>query len=83
MFEKLERLKGELKRNLEKRAELDEKIKELERKITEEEKSSIHDLMKQADMTPVELARLISFSKTNPPMSKPLDRITKEEKDEE
>lgn len=82
MFEKLERLKAELQKNKDKRAELDEKIKTLEQKITEEEKASIHDIMKQANLSPMELARLISFSKTNTPMSKPLEKITKEDDDE-
>ena len=84
IFERLERLKGELARNRDKRAELDEKIKELERKITEEEKVSVHELMKSANLTPEELARLISFSKSNVPMSRPIKEITgAEDEDEE
>ena len=83
MFEKLERLKAELQRNRDKRAELDEKIRDLERRINEEEKTSIHEIMKAANLSPMELARLISFSKTNTPMSKPLEEITKEDDDEE
>lgn len=83
MFERLERLKAELKRNMDKRAEIDEKIKDIERRITEEEKSSIHEYLKAEKMTPEELVRLISFAKNNPPMSKPLNRITKEEEDED
>ena len=82
IFERLDRLKTELARNKSKRAELDEKIREIERKITEEEKASVHELMKTANITPEELAKLISFSKSNPPMSKPLEDITKEEEDE-
>ena len=82
MFEKLERLKAELKRNMDKRAEIDGKIKELERRITEEEKASVHEMMKAASLSPDELARLISFAKSNPPMSKPLNKITKEDVDE-
>ena len=83
MFEKLERLKGELKKNIDRRAEIDEKIKELERRITEEEKASVHEIMKAARLTPEELARLISFSKRNTPMSKPIEKITREDEDEE
>ena len=52
MFEKLERLKAELKRNMDKRAEIDGKIKELERRITEEEKASVHEMMKAASLSP-------------------------------
>ena len=59
-----------------------EKIKELDRKIIEEEKASIHEVMKAADMTPAELARLISFSKSNVPMSKPIKEITEDEDEE-
>ncbi len=82
MFERLERLKAELKRNMDKRAEIDEKIKDIERRITEEEKASVHELMKAEKMTPEELARLIAFAKNNPPMSKPLNKITREDEDE-
>ena len=82
MFERLERLKAERQRNIDKRAELDEKIKELDRKIIEEEKASIHEVMKAADMTPAELARLITFSKSNVPMSKPIKEITEGEDEE-
>ncbi len=83
IFEKLERLKGDLKRNQAKRAELDEKIKEIERKITEEEKASVHELMRSANLSPEELARLISFSKSNTPMSKPLTNIVRAEDEDE
>ena len=83
MFEKLERLKSELQRNRERRAELDEKIRDLERRITEEEKTSVHDIMKAANLSPIELARLISFSKTHTPMSKPIEEITKKDDDDE
>lgn len=82
MFERLERLKAERQRNIDKRAEVDEKIKELDRKIIEEEKASIHEVMKAADMTPAELARLISFSKSNVPMSRPIKEITEGEDEE-
>ncbi len=82
MFERLERLKAERQRNIDKRAEVDEKIKELDRKTIEEEKASIHEVMKSADMTPAELARLISFSKSNVPMSRPIKEITEGEDEE-
>ena len=56
--------------------------KELEKKCQEEEKTAVHEMMKAASLSPEELARLISFAKSNPPMSKPLNKITKEDVDE-
>ncbi|MBO7634345.1 MAG: DUF4315 family protein, partial [Lachnospiraceae bacterium] len=55
-FTKLNRYRSELKRMREKRAELDNKIREMERKCREEENTTIHDLVREAGVTPEELA---------------------------
>ena len=83
MFERLERYQAELNKAKEKRAEWDAKVKELEKRCETEEKSSIHDMMKAANLTPSELAKLIEFNKKNMPMSRPLKDITRSEDTED
>ena len=63
MSEKLERLSKELTKAKEKRAALDKKIKELEARYLERENTEIHDLVREANLTPEELAELIRRSK--------------------
>ena len=61
-FTKLNRYRSELKRMREKRAELDNKIKEMERKCREEENTTIHDLVREAGVTPEELAAFLGMN---------------------
>ena len=65
----------ELKRARAKRAEWDAKVKALEKKCAEMEKTCIHDMMIAADLTPEQLANLIAYSKDNLPGDKPVEEI--------
>ena len=60
MGTRLEKYRNELAKARQKRAELDEKIKELEAKCMEEENTEIHNMVRAANMTPEMLARLLS-----------------------
>ena len=60
MGTRLEKYKNELAKARQKRAEIDEKIKELEAKCMEEENTEIHNMVRAANMTPEMLARLLS-----------------------
>lgn len=60
MASRLEKYRAELAKAKQKRAEWDEKIKELEAKCTEEENTEIHNMVRAANMTPEMLARLLS-----------------------
>lgn len=62
MFAKLERYRAERDRAYQKRDAWDAKAKEWERKCTEEEKLTIHELVHEARMTPEELALLLRMS---------------------
>ena len=75
MFERLDKLRAELKRAKAKRAEWDAKVKALEKKVAEMEKTCIHDMMLAADLTPEQLANLIAYSKDNLPGGKTIDEI--------
>lgn len=75
MFERLDKVRSDLKKAQEKRAEWDVKVKALEKKCAELEKTCIHDMMVAADLTPEQLANLIAYSKNNLPGNKPIDEI--------
>ncbi len=75
MFEKLEKVRDDLKKAREKRAEWDAKVKALEKKCAEMEKTCIHEMMVAADLTPEQLANLIAYSKDNLPGDKPIEEI--------
>ena len=86
MLERLEKYKSELEKAKEKRAEWDAKVKTLERKVSEEEKTAIHEMVKAADITPEELSKLIAFSKNNIPgksSEKILENVDKDTEDTE
>ena len=83
MLERLEKLKKELEKAKLKRAEWDAKVKALERKVQEEEKTTVHEMVKAADLTPEELAKLIAFSRNNMPGDKPVEEIVNQESDTE
>ncbi len=75
MFERLDNVRSDLKKAQEKRAEWDAKVKALEKKCAELEKTCIHDMMVAADLTPEQLANLIAYSKNNLPGNKTIDEI--------
>ena len=58
-FTRLNKYRAELKKMKDKRVEMDNKIRDLERKCREEENTAIHDLVHEARMTPEQLAALI------------------------
>lgn len=59
MFERLDKYRAELERAYKRRAELDAKIKELERKCKEEENAQIHGMVHAMNMTPEQLQVLL------------------------
>ena len=61
-FTRLNKYRAELKKMRDKRAAMDEKIKDIERKCREEENVMIHDLVREANMTPEQLAVLIGMN---------------------
>ncbi len=61
-FTRLNRYRAELKKMKEKRADMDSKIRDMERRCKEEEKTMIHDIVHEARMTPEELAALIGMN---------------------
>ena len=83
MLERLEKLKVELEKAKSKRAEWDARVKTLEKKVSEEEKTTVHEMVKAADLTPEELARLIAFSKNHIPGETPVEQIVNQESDTE
>jgi len=78
MGAKLDRLRLELEKAYVKRDSLENKIQELERRLDEEEKTEIHDLVREANLTPEQLAQLIRMAAYTIPMSE-----AEEEKNEE
>lgn len=60
MFERLEKYREELARAKARRADLDAKIKELERKCKEEENAQIHGMVHAMNMTPEQLQHLLA-----------------------
>ena len=61
-FTRLNRLRAELEKAKAKRAELDNRIRETERKCKEEESTTIRDIVRAARMTPEQLAALIGMN---------------------
>ena len=64
MFERLDRYKAELAKAREKKAEVDARVRMLEKKCQEEEKTAVHEMMRAADITPEELQKLIAYTRT-------------------
>lgn len=75
MFERLDKVRSDLKRAEAKRDEWDNKVKNLQKKCAEIEKTCIHDMMVAAELTPEQLANLIAYSKDNLPGNKPIEEI--------
>lgn len=83
MFERLDRYKAELAKAREKKAEIDARVRALEKKCQEEEKTAVHEMMRAADITPEELQKLISFTRTkgNMPGDKSVGEIVNNEEE--
>ena len=64
---KLNRIRAELKAARKRRDSLDAKIKDLERRFNEAEKTCIHDMVHAANLTPELLAKLIDSVATGLP----------------
>lgn len=62
MATKSDKLHLELEKAKAKRAELDEKIKDLEQKCIEAENTEIHEMVRAANLSPEELSRLIHMA---------------------
>lgn len=62
MFTRLDKLRADLSKAKEKRAEWDGKVKEMERKCREEENLTIQGIVHAANITPEQLAALIKMS---------------------
>lgn len=60
MFERLEKYRAELERAKTRRAELDARVKELERKCKEEENAQIHGMVHAMNMTPEQLQKILT-----------------------
>ena len=69
MSEKLERLSRELEKAKSKRASLERKIKDLEARYLEQENTEIHDMVREAQLSPETLAELIARSKHTLPQT--------------
>ena len=65
---RLARLRDELDRARSKRDEWDAKVKELERRYREAEKTYVHNIMQAAKLTPEQLSELIRNAATGLPM---------------
>lgn len=83
MFERLEKYRAELEKFKLKRSEIEDKIKDLERKCAEEEKTQVHDMVKAANMTPEQLARIIAYAKNNVPNLPAEQIVNREDEDNE
>ena len=70
MSEKLEKLVREIEKAKEKRAGLDKKIRELEDRYREQENTEIHDIVREANLSPEMLAELIARSQDTLPQTR-------------
>ena len=68
---RLKKIGAELKKARTRRNEWEQKVKELERKYKEAEKTCIHDMVHAANLTPEQLAVLIKMSRTSVPNGNP------------
>lgn len=62
-MKKLEKYREDLERARKKYQEWGNKVKELEMKYQEEEKTAVHDMMNAAELTPEQLAQIIRMAK--------------------
>ena len=82
MAERLEKIKADLEAAKEKRAWWDNRIRYLEKKLSDEEKTLVHDIVKAADLTPEELAQVIAYAKNHLPENAPITATTVDSKEE-
>ncbi len=61
-FKRLNRYRAELNKMKDKRADIDNKIREIERKCKEEESITIREIVREANMTPEQLATYIGMN---------------------
>ena len=61
-FTRLNRYRAELSRMRDRRTDIDNRIREMERKCKEEENTMIRDIVHEAKMTPEQLAALIGMN---------------------
>ncbi|MEE8886127.1 MAG: DUF4315 family protein [Eubacteriales bacterium] len=71
MSKKLERIKADLNKARARRAEWDQRIKELEQKYTEEENTEIHEVVHAFHLTPDELRELLQNMNGRAPVKVP------------
>lgn len=62
MYEKLDKLRTDLKRAREKRVEIDAKIKNLEQRLKEAEEAQILTDVKQLNLTPEQVAQFLKLA---------------------
>ncbi len=62
MYEKLDKLRADLKRAREKKAEIEAKIKTLEHRLKEAEETQILADVKQMNLTPEQLAKFLQLA---------------------
>lgn len=80
MGAKLEKLGAELEKARKKKAEWENKVKDLERRYREEEKSEIHEMVHAANLTPDQLSELLRrFSENAVPNPETMQCVTEEE----
>ena len=82
MLERLEKYKADLEAAKKKRAWWDNRIRYLEKKLSDEEKTIVHDIVKAADLTPEELAQVIAYAKNHLPGNAPITATTEDSKEE-
>ena len=82
MFERLDRYRSELENAKQRRAEIDARIRTLEKKCEEAEKTSVHELMKEENLTPEELAALIALAKKQVPRKDGMQAIKNDKESE-
>lgn len=61
---KLEKYREELEKARQKRKHWEEKVKELEAKYHEAEKTTVHDMVSSAEISPEQLAQLLRLAKS-------------------
>ncbi|MCD8195787.1 MAG: DUF4315 family protein [Lachnospiraceae bacterium] len=81
MGAKLDKIRMDLDKARIKRAEWEAKVKDLERRYTEEENTEIHDMVHAANLMPEQLAELIRMAAVSMPQTN--TEKMKEEQNEE
>ena len=77
MADKLKKIGADLERARAKREEWDRKVRELEKKYTEEENTQIHEIVRAANLTSEELAVIIRKAAVSMP-DRPAEEVIRE-----